>query len=187
MDVMNPQSSDVESTDTLPDIPRAVVALVRTAQDRSPLGTEVGVHELHRPSATGGRASYHNRVEKEGIDFKVEKLDFPYAQTMDPRVVTIAPGAVNERHRHAHESIFVILEGRGLVRVGSQWVPVQAGDVAFVPRWITHQTRNTSDSEPLRMVAITDFGFTSAVLGDYDRKTRLKEAGVDALPSTITE
>jgi hypothetical protein len=30
------------------------------------------------------------------------------------------------------------------------------------------------------LLAITDFGLTSAVLGNYDAKTRLKAGGVDA-------
>ena len=95
---------------------------------------------------------------------------------MDPRVVRISPGRNNEQHKHAHESLFVILQGRGEVLVGEQWNPVRKGDVAFVPRWIVHQTKNTSATEELVVLAITDFGFTSAVLGDYDRRTRLAAA-----------
>ncbi len=71
------------------------------------------------------------------------------------------------------QALFVILEGRGEVLVGERWNPVRKGDVAFVPRWIFHQTRNTSATEELVFLAITDFGFTSAVLGDYDKRTRL--------------
>jgi len=32
----------------------------------------------------------------------------------------------------------------------------------------------------LLLLAITDFGLTSAVLGDYDRRTRLRLGGGDA-------
>ena len=98
---------------------------------------------------------------------------------MDPRVLRIAPGCNNEFHKHAHESIFVVLEGDGEVRVGDRWSPMKTGDVAFVPRWIPHQTRNTSRERELVILAITDFGFTSAVLGDYDRRTRLAQQGDD--------
>jgi quercetin dioxygenase-like cupin family protein len=72
----------------------------------------------------------------------------------------------------------VILQGRGEVLVGEQWHPVGKGDVAFVPRWIVHQTKNTSATEELVVLAVTDFGFTSAVLGDYDRRTRLAAAAI---------
>ena len=95
-------------------------------------------------------------------------------------MVRIPPGRNNELHKHAHESLFVILEGEGEVRLGNEWRAVHKGDCAFVPRWIFHQTRNTSATEDLVLLAVTDFGFTSAVLGDYDKRTRLSEAGEQA-------
>ena len=123
---------------------------------------------------------YVNRNEKLGIDFTVDRLAFPEIQTMDPRLLRIAPGKSNEFHKHAHESIFVVLAGEGEVRIGDAWRPIGKGSVAFVPRWIFHQTRNTSASEALVILAITDFGFTSALLGDYDRRTRLAQGGADS-------
>ncbi|MEZ4240602.1 MAG: cupin domain-containing protein [Myxococcota bacterium] len=151
---------------------RARVALGADADPRRFVTDAVGPH----PTA------YANRNERLNIDFTVAKLGFPELQTMDPRIVRIAPGANNERHRHAHESIFVIVQGEGEVLVGETWQVVREGDVAFVPRWIFHQTRNTSDRHPLVLVAITDFGFTSAILGNYDKRTRLAAGGDDAEP-----
>ena len=104
---------------------------------------------------------YANQNESLNIDFTVERLEFPDAQTLDPRILRIAPSKNNELHRHAHESLFVILDGVGEVRVGDRWHPVQPGAIAFVPRWAFHQTRNTSPSRALLLLAITDFGFTS--------------------------
>jgi gentisate 1,2-dioxygenase len=132
------------------------------------------------PAADGGsvRAAgaplYENRNPRLNIDFAVERLTLAGAQTLDPRIVRIPPGRNNERHRHAHESLFVILDGRGELQIGETRVPVARGDVAFVPRWLFHQTHNTGDAE-LVLLAVTDFGFTSAVLGDYDARTRQKE------------
>ena len=123
---------------------------------------------------------YANRNERLGIDFTVQRLAFPEIQVIDPRIVRIQPGANNERHRHAHESLFVVLEGQGEVAVGDARHPVKAGEFAFVPRWYFHQTFNTSENEALVVLAITDFGLTSTVLGDYDRETRLAEQGEDA-------
>jgi gentisate 1,2-dioxygenase len=125
---------------------------------------------------------YANRNPRLGIDFTVERLAFPGIQTLDPRIVRIAPGRVNERHRHAHESLFVVLSGVGEVLVGDRWSPIGAGDLAFVPRWLFHQTRNTSISEELLVLAITDFGFATAILGDCDRRQRLAAGGDDAGP-----
>ena len=123
---------------------------------------------------------YANRDEKLGIDFQVRILPFKGLQVMDPRLVTIAPGSCNEKHRHAHESIFVMLSGQGEIFIDDHAVPLELGCVAYVPRWVVHQSRNSSSEAPLVLLAITDFGLTSAVLGDYDAKTRLKVGGIDA-------
>ena len=123
---------------------------------------------------------YHNHQPELEIDFRVMRLPLADLQVLDPRLVRIAPGARNECHRHAHESIFVVLAGEGELRLGRQSVPLKVGDVASVPRWVVHQSRNTSAEHELLLLAITDFGLTSAALGDYDRQTRLKDGGADA-------
>lgn len=134
-------------------------------------------------TAAAESCHYSNSDPRLGIDFQVHKLPFTTLQVMDPRLVVIAPGACNEKHRHAHESIFVVLAGSAEILIGSQSTVLQQGEVACVPRWVVHQSRNRSSSEPLTLLAITDFGLTSAVLGDYDSRTRLKAGGVDAFSS----
>ena len=123
---------------------------------------------------------YSNSNKRLGIDFRVTKLNFEQLQTMDSRLVTIAPGACNEKHRHAHESIFVLLSGQAEILIDEQVIHLEEGGVAYVPRWVIHQSRNTSIDQPLQLLAITDFGLTSALLGDYDSRTRLKAGGADA-------
>ena len=93
-------------------------------------------------------------------------------------MVRIPPGKANERHKHAHETVFYFLAGSGRVLLDDRWIPVQPGDCVFVPRWAVHQSQNQG-SEPMVILAITDFGFTSAVLGDYDQRTRLAQGGKD--------
>jgi len=116
------------------------------------------------------------------IDFQVQRLPLAGLQVLDPRLVRIAPGARNESLRHAHELIFVVLAGEGELRIGAETVPLKAGDVACVPRWLVHQSRNSSASEELRLLAISDFGLTS-VLGGGDALVSAEEA-VDALTAT---
>jgi len=125
------------------------------------------------------RTFYANKIDRLGIEFQVERMAFVGLQTMDPRIVRIPPGKCNERHRHAHESLFVVLKGSAEVLIGETSYPTAVGEVAFVPRWIMHQTRNVGDEE-LVLLAITDFGFTNALLGNYDRRTRLSDGGDDA-------
>lgn len=124
---------------------------------------------------------YSHRDERRGINFQVRKLPFAALQVIEPRLVRIAPASSNERHRHAHESLFVVLAGVGEILIDRESAPLLAGSVAYVPRWVVHQSQNHSDSEPLVLLAITDFGLTSAVLGDYDARTRLRGGGSDAL------
>lgn len=157
----------------------ALGALVECVQSRAALGADLPIETWTHGGDADCEQVYENKNDRLNIDFSVERYGFPYLQTMDPRVVRIAPGKNNEYHKHAHESLFVILAGEGEVRVGDAWRPVKQGDVAFVPRWIFHQTRNTSKTETLVILAITDFGFTKAVLGDYDKRTRLAEDGED--------
>jgi mannose-6-phosphate isomerase-like protein (cupin superfamily) len=154
--------------------------LVARIGDREPLGAELTPAHFVRRANQANPRLYANTHDRLGIDFSVERLDFPSAQAMDPRIVRIRPGRTNERHRHAHESIFVVMRGRGQVLLGDASIDVAEGDIAFVPRWMFHQTRNLSATEDLVVLAITDFGLTSAVLGDYDRRTRQKEGGEDS-------
>ncbi len=161
-------------------IPKALESLVAVTTKKKPLGANTPTAEWSRSLSATGQALYANRNDRFNIDFSVERLEFPEKQILDPRIVRLAPGKNNELHRHAHESLFVILQGQGEVRVGQTRTPVQQGDLAFVPRWAFHQTRNLSQTEPLVLLAITDFGFTGAVLGDYDKRTRLANGGVDS-------
>ncbi len=161
------------------EIPDALEALIQIVEAKKPLGENAPAGAFTSNALTDGARMYVNRNAKLDIDFSVDRLAFSDVQTMDPRVLRIAPGKNNEYHKHAHESLFVVLQGEGEVRVGDAWSPVRAGGVAFVPRWIFHQTRNTSLEVELVILAITDFGFTSAVLGDYDKRTRLAAGGSD--------
>jgi quercetin dioxygenase-like cupin family protein len=123
---------------------------------------------------------YQHSDNRLGVDFLVHRLPFEGLQALDPRLIRIPPGACNEKHRHAHESIFVVLAGEAEILVGTEWVRLQRGGLAFAPRWIVHQSRNISSEQELLLLAITDFGLTRSVLGDYDRQTRLRFEGKDS-------
>lgn len=157
-----------------------LAALADAARARQPLGADQPAAAFTADGRGDLPQVYANTHERLNIDFSVARLAFAGAQTMDPRVVRIPPGKNNERHRHAHESLFVVLKGQAQVLVGEEWVDVAEGQIAFIPRWIFHQSRNPSDTEELVILAVTDFGFTSAVLGDYDKRTRLARGGDQA-------
>ena len=70
--------------------------------------------------------------------------------------------------------------GQGALRFGNQLLALCGGDMASEPCWLVRKSRNRSATEHLVLTAITDFGLTSSVLGDVDRRTRLKADGADA-------
>ena len=155
--------------------------LIDRVADRIPKNYDIE-HDKFRYKSDENRSSlYRNSNKKLNIDFSVDKLNFTDIQVIDPRIVTISPSCNNELHKHAHESVFYIIQGSGEIVIGKDSLFVSTGDIAFVPRWIFHQSKNTSDTEDLIILAITDFGLTSAVLGDYDKRTRLAEKGSDAI------
>ncbi|HEX8109121.1 MAG TPA: cupin domain-containing protein [Kofleriaceae bacterium] len=108
------------------------------------------------------------RDDDNNIHFSVERYPGNY-EALDPRVVRIPPGRTNNRHKHAHETLFYFISGTGRILVGSTWVPVKAGDAVFAPRWAIHQTHNTGNTE-LVLLAITDYYLTHQVyVGAYDK------------------
>lgn len=152
----------------------ALEALMANVEQRHVLGSSATARDFVHHEDEEAESLYGNHDEQAGIEFKVERLRFPDIQVIDPRIVRIAPGKSNELHRHAHESLFIVLKGRGEVMVGKKICPIKKGDIAFVPRWALHQTCNLDPHQTLEILAITDFGFTSAILGNYDLTTRLK-------------
>ncbi|ASJ91937.1 cupin domain-containing protein [Porphyrobacter sp. CACIAM 03H1] len=155
--------------------------IVQNIEERQPLARGILAEKFHADPAKDHRSIYRNRNDKLGIDFSVDVLDFPGAQTFDTRIVRIAAGCKNELHKHAHESLFCVIDGEAEVRIGDEFLRLMSGELAFVPRWVFHQTRNVSASHELVLLAITDFGLTKAVLGNYDKRTRLAANGADAM------
>lgn len=106
--------------------------------------------------------------EDRDIEFTVERYPCT-AEVLDPRVVRIPAGKRNNRHKHAHETLFYFISGTGEILVGETWVQVKPGDAVFSPRWAVHQTHNTGQEE-LVLLAITDYYLTSQVyVGRYDK------------------
>jgi mannose-6-phosphate isomerase-like protein (cupin superfamily)/pyrroloquinoline quinone (PQQ) biosynthesis protein C len=144
-------------------------------QDRESLAATPAIaEEVVFSPRDAGIALYNNRDERLNIEFAVTRVPFS-GDTLDPRVVRIPPGRCNERHKHAHESFFYVVSGRGRVRVGDSLFEVRAGDMAFVPRWALHQTENTGTEEML-IVAVTDYNLAAkAYVGEYyDSAHRMK-------------
>jgi len=70
----------------------------------------------------------------------------------------VAPGQQScpYHFHHAQEEMFIVLEGHGTLRVAGEMLPIQAGDVLFIPAGpaYPHQLLNTSDA-PLKYLSIS--------------------------------
>ena len=80
------------------------------------------------------------------------------AQKLGASIDTVAPGKVScPYHLHyAQEEMFIVLEGRGSMRVDGELLPIVAGDVVFIPTGpdYAHQIVNTSDA-PLKYLSVS--------------------------------
>lgn len=69
--------------------------------------------------------------------------------------VECEPGSEHEMHAHPQEEqVYVITQGRGLMRVGREEQVVEAGTMVFTPPAVPHAIRNTG-SEKLIYVSAT--------------------------------
>ena len=64
------------------------------------------------------------------------------------------PNSEQLLHAHPQEQVYVIVRGRGLMKVGGEEEEVAAGALVFVPPDAPHAIRNTGD-EPLVYVSAT--------------------------------
>jgi uncharacterized cupin superfamily protein len=80
------------------------------------------------------------------------------ARKLGAGIDILAPGqrGCPYHFHHAHEEMFVVLEGTGSLRVAGEMLPVRAGDVVFIPPGseYPHQFINTSDA-PLKYLSIS--------------------------------
>lgn len=123
-------------------------------------------------NATESRLYQNQDLEKK-INFTVDRIALS-TDVLDPRLVHIPVGFSNEFHRHAHETVFLILAGQGEVQIDDQTIKVTAGDVILVPRWMMHQTRNTGDTV-LTFFAVTDYGLTRRFPQNTENSYRLNK------------
>ena len=110
------------------------------------------------------------------------------ARKLGASVDTVAPGKRSCPYHlhHAEEEMFIILEGSGTLRVAGEMLPLQAGDVIFIPPGpeYPHQIINTSDA-PLSYLSISTR--ESPELVEYpDSGKFLATAAVDGVRGAVS-
>ena len=69
--------------------------------------------------------------------------------------VEVAPGSRQRLHDHVAEQAYVILRGRGKMRVGEEERRVEKGDLVYVPPGALHGIENASEGAPVCVSAAT--------------------------------
>ena len=58
-------------------------------------------------------------------------------------IASIPPGEALHEHRHRQNEVYLVLEGNGMVRHGSDAHPIEAGSAVFIPGDAVHSCENT--------------------------------------------
>jgi mannose-6-phosphate isomerase-like protein (cupin superfamily) len=81
----------------------------------------------------------------------------------------IDPGSSSNRHEHAAEEVFYVVDGRGAIEVGGERTDVRRGSVVAVPSWTPHQIVNKGNTV-LKVLCSASPPFTES---DFDAAHRL--------------
>jgi gentisate 1,2-dioxygenase len=72
---------------------------------------------------------------------------------IDARVLELDPGRPTSTHRHTHDAVLFVLQGRGETTVDGERLEWEPWDVLHTPAWSWHAHRAV---EPARLLAVTD-------------------------------
>lgn len=73
--------------------------------------------------------------------------DLTRSSALTMGVAKIPAGEVFRRHRHQQAEVYIVLEGEGLVEIGTETRTVQVGSAVFIPGNIFHSCENTGASD----------------------------------------
>ena len=89
-------------------------------------------------------------------DDKMGKADLAAGEHMFCGLNAFEPGQEHEPHKHCdRDKTYLVLEGRGELRVGDEISTVGPGDFAFAPADVVHSLRNSSDERLVVFVAMS--------------------------------
>jgi mannose-6-phosphate isomerase-like protein (cupin superfamily) len=73
--------------------------------------------------------------------------DITHSEALTMGIAKILPGEALHEHRHLQAEIYLILQGRGLVRIDGKPQPVTAGSAVFIPGNAPHSCENTGATD----------------------------------------
>lgn len=92
-----------------------------------------------------GRAHRAYGILCQGVEPWRGAAEAPFAVTW----CTVEPGGTARAHLHQEHEAFVIVRGRGVMRIGGESAEVGPGDVVFMAAFEEHELTNASDGEEL--------------------------------------
>lgn len=104
-------------------------------------------HRLLRAADAFWRPSNQMKVENTDLGKQLQ------AERLGARLWRLAPGQASTRHRHIEtEELYVLLEGRGRMRVDGELLTLAALDTVLVPPDSVRQLFNDGEEEALWLV-----------------------------------
>ena len=79
--------------------------------------------------------------------------------------VEIDPGSHQQTHHHVPEQAYIIINGNGRIKVGSEIAYVQAGDLLYIPSNVEHAVENAGPGK-LIYISVTVPAFDIEALYD---------------------
>jgi mannose-6-phosphate isomerase-like protein (cupin superfamily) len=73
--------------------------------------------------------------------------DVTHSEALTMGIAKIPPGEALHTHRHLQAEIYLIIRGRGLVRIDRKSRPVRAGSAVFIPANAQHSYENTGPTD----------------------------------------
>jgi uncharacterized cupin superfamily protein len=137
-------------------------------------------HRLLRAADAYWRPSNQMKVENTDLAGQLE------ATRLGVRLWRLKPGQASTRHRHqAEEELYVLLEGRGRVRVDGELLELEPLDALLVEPRSLRQLFNDTDADQLWLVAGAPRGPANTLEMTAEQLADLYPDGPRALPPEL--